>query len=537
VVVLPTLVLALWAGWWVASKTRARTPDLPIDSAVYLSTADGLRATGTPKVAFNLPWDGYSTTRAISLEGRVPVTHFPPGYPVALALTSFVAGSVRSAARLLDIALIAVNLLLVGWITARLTGYRSIAVATLPAILLLFTPDFRPTYFDTFGWLTLHRTVASEPLFTALLMIGLLALNAALTASPERARKALVIAIGAATAAMLVRYIGFVLVVVAVIAFVFLDRERPRRQRTQRAALFPTLAIAPTALFLGWAALVRVPSPRPIFFHPVAESATKPLLMLADFVFPRGGPDALRISAIAVVIALVGLGVIRGPAGAGDSADDERSARVFMQLALLLVGAYVFLVVGSRTVFDVNIPVDARLFTPIRGLWYVLVVAVAYRCLIRFAPQLVVVPILVVLVAAVVAGGWSVQRVILRQSPAAALTRTAFDDALARVPRDRVIVSNHPEEVYELTGRAAIALPSPREYASHKRNVDYERDLRDLARDLDRHGGYLVLWSLFTPVSTPPELRTALDLRLVARTPSAVALEALYEVVPDASSP
>jgi hypothetical protein len=54
VVLIPTLILALWAASWVIHATRSVTPEIQGDGAVYLSTAEALREHGLPTVAFNL---------------------------------------------------------------------------------------------------------------------------------------------------------------------------------------------------------------------------------------------------------------------------------------------------------------------------------------------------------------------------------------------------------------------------------------------------------------------------------------------------
>ncbi len=223
----PTLLLALWAAWWVIDGTREFTSEIQNDSAVYMSTGEGLRRHGLPTVAFNLNWDHLTPKEAVAFDGRIPSTVYPPGYPAALAVTSVVTGTVRSAARTLDVILVVVNLLLIAWLTARMTANRSVVVATIPAVLLLFDTDIRRVFFTPlFGWMQLHRAAASEPLFMAFSIVGLLALHAALTASAsERGRRLLMIAAGAAAGALLVRYvIAFILA--AVIALVFIDRQR-----------------------------------------------------------------------------------------------------------------------------------------------------------------------------------------------------------------------------------------------------------------------------------------------------------------------
>jgi hypothetical protein len=546
------MILALWAASWVMSKTRARTPGLPVDSAVYLSTADSLRGGGAPTVAFSFAWDGYTPAQAVGFHGRVPATHFPPGYPAALAAASFIAGSVRSAARLLDVVLVAANILLVGWLTARMTAYRSVVVATVPAVLLLFGSDHQPSL-SNFGWLNLHRMVASEPLFTALFTIGLIALGAALTGGPSRARAWLIVALMASMAALFVRYIGVALVLTSVVGLVAFDREHNLGTRLRRAGVFAGVAVAPTLLFVGWAMFRGAASPRPIFFRPVATSARLPLEIFARFIFPPGGPHGLRLFAITVVIVLVVIGSVRGPARLGrhphdddddddDNDDhhehDDHGARSLMQLGLLGIATYVVLMITARTLFDINAPIDARLLAPIRGIWYAVVVAVAYRALVHVARGAGAAAVIGALTALLIAGGWNQQGTVIHQRPAQPPARSPVDEAISRVPPGALIVSNEPDLVYDRTGRSSISLPTGRVYNSNAPNPDYERESRQLIRILAIRGGYLaVLPSFIGPVKTAADLRRFLELDLVAQNPPPFPKAHLYKIVARAPPP
>jgi hypothetical protein len=541
IVLAPTVVLALWAGWWVTIKTQERTRELSVDSSVYLSTARSLRASGEPTVAFNLDWDGFTPAQAIRFHGHVPATHFPPGYPAALATTSFVAGSVRGAARALNVVLVAVNILLLGLLTARMTRYRSVVAATLPAVLVLFTDDLRPGFLGTstfaprgLGWLTLHLTVASEPLFIALFMGGLLALGPALTDRAPRARRALMVAVGASAAALLVRYIGVALVLAAVVALVALDRRRSLGARVRRAGVFAGVAVAPTVLFAVWGLIRGGGSPRPVFFRPFASSLRLPLEIFATYLFPPGGPIALRLLAVAVVIVLVVVGAIWGPALVGESPDDDHGARVLVLLGTLSIAMYVVVLIITRTSFDFTTPIDPRLLAPVRGVFYAVLVAVAYRALVRFARPLGAVAIIATLTAVAVAGGWSRQELVLRRAATRAPIPNSVDKVVVRLPRDALVVTNLPAAVYAATGHASIALPPTRETLSGKVNPDYDRELRQLAQILDRRGGYLLLVPFFGGVGIPPELHRSLEFRLVERFPHENPFVRLFQIVPKA---
>jgi hypothetical protein len=516
VVLVPTLILALWAAWWVINATRDFTPEIQGDSAVYLSTAQGLRRDGLPTVAFNLPWDGFTPNQAVAFHGRVPSTVFPPGYPAALAVTSVVAGSVRSAARALDVVLIVANLLLIAWLTARMTANRSVIVATIPAALLLFDSDIRRIFFVQFGWLQLHRSVTSEPLFITFSLLGFLALHGALTAAPARARRALVVAAGASTAALLVRYVGIAFIVAAVIALVVLDRQRSLRSRLRRAGIFAGIAIAPTVLFAAWARLDGGGYPTSKIYSQSVDLRA-PFDRFADYVLPLGGPHAVRFLVIVVMLVLVVIGAVWGPSLPGASPEDDHNARYLVELGLLYIGTYVVFVMATAIFFDLAVPIDARIFAPVRALWYAVLLAVAYRSLVRVVSSVGTVAIIGTLAALLVMANWSTTRAFLEDRPARPPTRTPVAQAIIRIPHNALLVSNAPDAVYDMSGSGSIALP----FLAGKRTPEYERSMLQVVELFDRRGGYLALLKFpGNPISVPPELQRALKMHLVSESPA-----------------
>jgi hypothetical protein len=531
VVLVPTLILALWAAWWVINATRDFTSEIQGDSAVYLSTAQGLRHHGLPTVAFNLPWDGFTPKQAVAFDGRVPATVYPPGYPAALAVTSVVAGSVRSAARALDVVLIVANLLLIAWLTARMTANRSVIVATIPAVLLLFDSDIRRIFFVQFGWLQLHRSVTSEPLFITFSLVGLLALHGALTAAPGRARRALAVAAGASSAALLIRYVGIAFILAALIALVVLDRQHNLRSRLRRAGIFAGIAVAPTALFAAWARLDGGPYPTSKLYSQAIDLRA-PFDRFADYVLPLDGPHALRFLIIVVMIVLVVIGAVWGPGLPGASPEDDHKARYLVQLGLLYLGTYVLFVVFTALLFDLAVPIDARIFAPVRALWYAVLLAVAYRSLVRVVSSVGTVAIIGTLAALLVMANWSTTRRFLQDRPAPAPKQTSVAQAIIRIPRDALIVSNSPDAVYDMSGSGSIALP----FLSGPPTPEYERDMRQVVELFERRGGYLALVRFpGNPISMRPELQQSLEMHLIAQSPAHQPTAQLYEISPQAS--
>jgi hypothetical protein len=109
------------------------------DSIAYIAGARGM-----------LSGQGY---RELWIVSAGPVTHFPPGFPGALALTGLLTGlDPLRGARILNGLLFGANIFLAGWLAWRMT--QSPWLGVLTAALFLLTPSL----------LRVHANAMSEPL-------------------------------------------------------------------------------------------------------------------------------------------------------------------------------------------------------------------------------------------------------------------------------------------------------------------------------------------------------------------------------------
>ena len=91
----------------------------------------------------------------------------------------------------------------------------------------------------------------------------------------------------------------------------------------------------------------------------------------------------------------------------GASPEDDDNARSLVQLGLLFICTYVVFVMSTAPFFDLAVPIDARIFAPIRALWYAVLLAVAYRSLVRLVSRIGTVTIIGALAALLVIANWS----------------------------------------------------------------------------------------------------------------------------------
>jgi hypothetical protein len=531
-VLLPVLVLAAWASIYTTAMTRHALLESP-DSAVYLGTANNIRDGHGPTVPFTHVWDRYPPRTALRFDRSVPSSHFPPGYPLALAAVSSATGNAEGAARVLDIVLVGVNVLLVGALTARMTAYRSVVVALIPPTLLLFYPDSRPFVFEGYGWLLSYRTVASEPLFYALFTGSLMATALALTGRDARRTLALSAAALLAGGALFTRYVGIAAVAATSLALICLDTSRSVGSRLRRASIFAALASAPTALFLGWSSVRGGGGARVIAYHPVPGTFSGIVNWFGRFLFPPSWPLATRTGALAAIVVVAVVSAFWLPPRISSAWRDDATAAVLVRLALIALAGYVVVVALTRYWFDRSVAVDPRILSPAREIFLALVVAVLYRALYPYARPVGAAVVLGLGCVLLIHSGWPVQRVWVDSGPVLAPTATPVERALSATPSNALLVSNAPDQAYLATRHVALAMPGTVDYLTGRPNRAFHRDVQELADTLRRRGGYVFWKQTLDPIVAPQQLAAPARLRLIAADGS----EALYQVLPASFEP
>ena len=214
------------------------------DSVVYMASARNIVA-------------GRGISMPAANGQNVPMTHFPPGYPLALASAGyFFQHNLFSTARALNILLFGLNVaLLIGWVYKRT---QILSLTAFAAVINLSAIDFLRVY--SMAW--------SEPLFLFFTFAGLFFLDLYLE-RPAPMRLGLAALFSAA--AVLTRYAGIASVVSGV-ALLLIGTGRSRRQKIIDAAVFGVFAGMPIALWLlRNLILTHDATTRKLVFHPVMD--------------------------------------------------------------------------------------------------------------------------------------------------------------------------------------------------------------------------------------------------------------------------
>lgn len=416
------------ACYGVLAITEPPGPGLDPDTMSYVGAAESLARRHVLRIPA-APWPWADSTAALG--------HFPPGFPVAIAVPVMLGAPSVQAARGVEAAAAFVTVALAAWLVGSAAGAGA---GLLAGGLFLVTPSFA---FD-------HWQVVSEPLCIALLMATLVLM--------ATSRRPWTYGLTAAAAGM-VRYAGFAGTGAAALwAF---GRSGTGAERLRRAAVAAAPSVA--AQFAWWlrtaaeAGEVRQFGLRGSWGPTLRELGGTLGAWLAPSV-PwtwLAAPVAVAVGVLAVVV------LARAERARAESAVPPRRV---IEAAVLLMACYAALVLFSRLFVDLTIPLDERLLSPFIVLAQVAVVTalgVAWRGWSR-RPRTAIALALslwlfgsgratVVAVRDALDGGWGYAGDEWRGSRLGAYLRADAGGA--------AIFSNNPATAYFLTGRPTRDVP------------------------------------------------------------------------------
>jgi hypothetical protein len=285
--------------------------------------------------------------------GDVPLTHFPPLYPLLLAAAGWLGGNLPTSARFLHCLLYGLTVIATGravWEASR----RSPVAATIAMWCTLALA----------GIAQIHVTALSEPAFLVLMVAGSLALDRYLRSRDVRW---LLIAGSVAAAASLTRYVGVCLILSMLAALIVLDR-RTIHVRMRSAAVFGAVSCSPFLLWMIRNAVVQGTTvDRSLAFHPPGLEAMRLLVYtLSYWAWPTPNLSATVRAAMAVIMAAVLATPILLAVGRWHRHHDDPARSCFVDGVLVVFAVtYGPFLIASRTVVDAHTNFDNRILSPI----------------------------------------------------------------------------------------------------------------------------------------------------------------------------
>ncbi|MCG3169424.1 MAG: hypothetical protein CALGDGBN_00942 [Pseudomonadales bacterium] len=271
--------------------------------------------------------------------------HWPPLYPVLLAVVDLFTDDIHAAARLFHTFVFAANVWLFSLLVTDGAQRGGVHVLLGTSVFAL-----APAVYD------IHFMAWSEPPFIGLLLAHLWCMRRYFRSGSGSGRWLLVggLIVGIA---ILTRYAG-VAMLGATSLFLLLERGPDIRERLADLVRFVVPAAAlPAIWFAGSSLFSQDSSVRELEVHWVTTEHLKAFASVLLDWFQAQAVGTLAATALLVTgVACIMVAVVRGAAS-----EDAR----LLRLTLLLALTYVAFIAVSISLFDFYIPVDSRIFAPL----------------------------------------------------------------------------------------------------------------------------------------------------------------------------
>jgi hypothetical protein len=410
---------------------------------------------------------------------RLPMTHYPPLYPLALAAVGAFTKDLVSGALYLNIAIRAILLIIV-WFGLTRTARLGPMPAGIALGFLAVSPDLTDA----------HAMVWSEPLFYVISVAALFLLASHLG---SRRRLPLATASLLLAAAVLTRYAGLGLLPGALLLLI-LQLDRPWRARCIDLGVYACFAVLPVLLWSLRNHAVTLPShvwpfpaepfQRTLAFHaPTPEDWRQGSSSLSFSLCPHrvsaivGAPFVLTIAGLALFLVLRRTRIGKGspPTSAGIVC-----ARVFLVAGF----SYLASVVVARSLADAAIAFSSRILSP-AFVYFVIGVVASYSS--RAFSGLFVKRLAVIVAAPFILSLlWHASLMALR-GPSDPLYAGEHYARMARelaASQRTIAYSNDPFFLRYYFSSTAPALPFRSDPFSNATNPLFESEVRALGPDL-----------------------------------------------------
>ncbi len=342
-----TAVIVLIAGLGAARLAKATPygPGLNGDSFYYYTGAANLAA-------------GRGFGRIAGSGSFVPTTHFPPGYPIAMAALQLIGIDKLGSGNLVNLFSLAGLIILIGSALRRESG-SSVPAYVAGAILVA-----SPVMLESYAW------AMSEPLYLLVSFAGLYLLAVYLDRPHLRVLIASAALIGIA---FITRYVGVALVATGLA--ILLIRPASWRKRLTDAGILVVVSGLPMFLWLVRNAILTGNlANRRLLWHPIGYQHIKAValhglewIVPAEFIY--GGGQALAM--IAVIAALIGASVARLARNGQLLSRFRRTG--FPTVLVIHILLYLIALVFSLSLFDPGTQIGGRILLPV----YVSIMALA----------------------------------------------------------------------------------------------------------------------------------------------------------------
>jgi 4-amino-4-deoxy-L-arabinose transferase-like glycosyltransferase len=422
----------------------------------------------------------------------VPITTFPPFFPLVLAGLGATGMDLFVVARMLNAILFGVAIFLSGYLVFR--HNQSLWTAIIASALIVVSP----TLVELFGW------SMSDPLFIVLMLVAILGFHFYLEQEKPWALIMTGVLVGLAC---ITRYAGLALVIGIALSVLFLSRL-DWKQRILRTLAVSVLGVAPLAVWT-WrnSRQAGTLANRAVIFHPMRGEVVRQYFEeLASWLIPMQ-LDLPRIRYrlfLAGVVLVIGIILFYYPKlkqkSSGNGKSFNTSSKMPAILLLIIIGYLMVLILNSTYLDAWSGPgIPSRYLAPVFFLVVILVASFVSLQLSnrnRFSPSWIGAIVLLLFLIALNGS----QTVEIISDPTmklgyvtAKMYWTDEIQALEQIDASQTIVSNNIELTYILSGRSSYMIPIRFNPNNLQANEDFSAQI-ELTRERLSDNGVLVIY-------------------------------------------
>ena len=465
-------------------------------------------------VARNL-LDGHGLTQTSANGTMVPMTNYPPLYPMLLATIGVFGIDVLDGARYLNAFLFGANIILVGFVIT-ISSCESVWTSIFGSFLVLTSGVM----------INIHSMAWTEPLFIFFGLLGLFLLALYI----ENPKPLLLITCsGAISLAFLARYPGAALVATGIAAIFFMNRKTCYG-RIGDSAIFVAISSIPMALWIIRNSYIAGnATSREIVFHPITFAhITSALSTFSRWLLPSAVPDIIRtILFIALVVGLFVLVILllQNKRRLNKSDSTKQYLTKLPCILVTFIFFYGALLVMSISFFDAYTPLGDRILSPVYVSGVILILSIAHK-LLRSTEGIRVIQVASIVLCIVFAGSYLLRgttRIIRAHSDGQGYAGKAWkqSEIIQKVrvfPSAIRVYTNGTDAISFLSGKRAYRIPEKLRPTTRVINKNYFSQLISMGEQLKNHGAILVYFNTVTwrwHLPSEDELKEKLPLHIL----------------------
>ncbi len=445
----------------------------------------------------------------------IPMTTFPPLYPILLSLIGLFGVDPLDGAKWLNVILFGSNITLVGFIIKKHS--RSSWASIFGSFLMLTSVDV----------LLVHSMVMTESVFIFFALLGMLFMANYVTEKTQNIVHLVACSI-VISLAFLTRYIGVTLVIVGLIG-IFLFGEKRFSRRVIDCLIFAIISCSPMIIWMARNLFVaQTLTDKKVFFHPCTYGQIRfGLVTASEWLLPASTPGVIR--AIVLLGVIVGLFILAVLHKTGKHRNDrvneyfEKTTQLIITFLVCYIGVLFFCI----SFVDADVIMDQRILSPV---FFSLVIL--GTCLVHkfwsFTDRMHAFKVGLIVLCIAFAGfylfrgaTWVIHSFDQGHGYGSKVWRYSETiEQIRALPARIPIFSNGADAVYILTGRFAYPIPAKMNPTSGQINDNYLSELNKMRDELERKDGvlvyfYTITWRWYLP--SDDELKKRLQIRLFSK--------------------